>query len=139
MDAFQFYKEIFKRSCPVKKKFPSQMRREEARKNKYCLNKSNQISVEESEDKKSTDNTKALKVTEEVFETSVKSKNRSVEETVDNKLSDKMKASKILEKVIIKCVNFGENFKTTQGLKDHCYQAHHNLPKNHKYNCDQCN
>ena len=93
------------------------MRREEARKNKYCLNKSNQVSVEESEDKKSTDNTKALKVTEEVFEKSDESKNLFVEETVDKKFSYKMKASEIPEEVFIKCVNCGENFKTTQGWK----------------------
>ena len=94
--------------------------------------------MEESEDKKSTDNTKALEVTEEVFEKSVKSKNLFVEETVDKRLSDKTKASEILEEVFIKCVNCGENFKTTQGLKDHCDQVHHNLPKNDKYKCDQC-
>ena len=35
------------------------MRREEARRNKYCLNKSNQVYVEETDDKKSTDKTKA--------------------------------------------------------------------------------
>ena len=102
-------------------------------------NKSNQDSVEDSEDKKSIDNTKASKVTEEVFEKSNKSKNLSVEETVDNKFSDKMKASEILEEVFIKCVNWGENFNTTQGLKEHCLQSHHNLPINHKYKCDQCN
>ena len=64
MDAFQFNKELFESSCPFKKKSPSQMRREETRKNEYCLNKFNQVSVEESEDKKATDNTKALKLTE---------------------------------------------------------------------------
>ena len=121
MDAFQFNKELLKSSSPVKKKSPSHMRREEARRNQ-----SNQVSVEESEDKKSTDNTKALKVIEEGFEKSEGSKNLSVEETVDKKLSDKMKGSEILEELIIKCVNYGENFKTTQGLKDHCDQAHHN-------------
>ena len=50
-----------------------------------------------------------------------------------------MKASEILEKVFIKCVNCGENFKTTQGLKDYCDQAYYNLPKNYKQKCDQCN
>ena len=105
------------------------MRREEARKNNHCLNKSSKVSVEESEDKKSTDKTKASKVTEEVFEKSNESMNISVEETVHKKFSDKIKASEILEEILIKCVNCGENFKTTQGLKDHCDQTHHNLPK----------
>ena len=105
------------------------MRREEARINKYCLNKSNQVSVGESEyEKKSTDNTKASKVIKEVFEKSDESKNLSVEDTVDKKSYDKMKASEILEEGFIKCVNCGENFKNTQGLKDNCDQAHHNLP-----------
>ena len=45
MDAFQFNKELFKSFCPVKNKSASQMRREEARRNKYCLGKSNQVSV----------------------------------------------------------------------------------------------
>ena len=130
MDAFQFNKELFKSSCPIKKKSPSQMRREERRRNKYCLNKSNHVSVEESEDKKSTNKTKALKVIEEVFEKSDESKNLSVEETVDKTLSDKMKAAEVLEEVFLKCDNRGKNFKTTQGLKYHCDQAHHNLPKN---------
>ena len=94
--------------------------------------------MEESEDKKNTDNTKALKVTEEAFEKFDKSMNLSVKETVDKKFSDKIKASEILEEVFIKCVNCWENFKTSQGLKDHCDQAHHNLPKNHKYKYDQC-
>ena len=138
MDAFQFKKELLKSSCPVKKKSPSHLSREEEKKNKFCLNISNQVSVEESEDKKSTENTKASKVTEEVFKKSDKSKNLFVEETVDKKFSDKMKASEILEEVFIKCVNWGENFKTTQGLKDHYDQAHNNLPKNQKYKCEQC-
>ena len=50
-----------------------------------------------------------------------------------------MKASEVLEEVYVKCDNCGKNFKTTQGLKDHCDQAHHNLPKRQKYKCDQCN
>ena len=49
------YQGAFQSFCPVKKKSPSQMRREEARKNKYCLTKSNQVYVEETEDKKSSD------------------------------------------------------------------------------------
>ena len=53
--------------------------------------------MEESEDKNSTDNTKALKKIKEVFEKSDKHKNLSVEETLDKKLSDKMKSSEILE------------------------------------------
>ena len=43
------------------------MRREEARRNKYCLTKSNQVYVEETEDKKSSDK-KASEVIEVVFE-----------------------------------------------------------------------
>ena len=35
-----------------------------------------------------------------------------------------MKASEVLEEVFVKCDNCGENFKTTQDLKDHCDQAH---------------
>ena len=58
------------------------MRREEASINEYCLNKSNQH-VEEAEDKKSTDKTKASEVIEEVFEKCDESKNISVKETVD--------------------------------------------------------
>ena len=50
----------------------------------YCFNKSNQVSVKEAEDKKSTDKIKASEVIEEVFEKCVESKNISVEETVDN-------------------------------------------------------
>ena len=61
MDAFQLNKELFKSYCLVKKKSPSQMRREEARRNKYCFNKSNQVSLEESGDKKSTDKIKHSK------------------------------------------------------------------------------
>ena len=62
------------------------MRREEARRNRYCLYKSNQVSVEDSEDKNSTDKTKVLKVIEEVFEKSDKYKNHFVKETVDKKV-----------------------------------------------------
>ena len=43
------------------------MRREEAKINKYWVNKSNQVSVEQAEVKKSTDKTKASEVIEEVF------------------------------------------------------------------------
>ena len=92
------------------------MRREEVRINKYCLKKSNQVSVEEAEDKKSTDKTKASEVIQEVFEKCDESKIIFVEETVDKKFSDNMKASEVLEKVLVKCDNCGENFKTTQGL-----------------------
>ena len=52
---FPIYQGAFQRFCPVKKKSPSQMRREESRRNKYCLNKYNQVYVEETEDKKSCD------------------------------------------------------------------------------------
>ena len=62
MDALQFNKELFKSSCPVNKKSLSQVRREEARMNKYCLSKSNKVSGEEAKDKKSTDKTKASEV-----------------------------------------------------------------------------
>ena len=75
MDACQFNNELFKSSCPVKKKSTSQMRREEARRNIYCPNKYKQVSVEESEDKKCTDKAKASEVIEEVFGKSEKSKN----------------------------------------------------------------
>ena len=67
MDAVWFNKELFKSSCPGNKKSASQMWREEARINKYCINESNQVSVEEAEDQKSTDKTKAYEVIEEVF------------------------------------------------------------------------
>lgn len=43
---------------------------------------------------------------------------------MDKKFSDKMKASEVLEEVFVKCDNCGENFKTTQDLKDRCDQAH---------------
>ena len=49
---------------------------------------------------------------------------------------DKIKASEALEEVFLKCDNCGKIFKTTQGLKEHCAQAHQNLPKNQKYKCD---
>ena len=49
-----------------------------------------------------------------------------------------MKAYEVLEEVFVKCDNSGENSKTTQGLKDHCDQAHQNLPKSHKYICGKC-
>ena len=51
----------FQSFCPVKKMKPSQMRREEARRNKYCLDKSHQVYVEETEDKKSSDKINLLK------------------------------------------------------------------------------
>ena len=66
MDAARFSKELFKSSCPGNKQSPSQMRREEAGINKYCVNISNQVSVEEAKDKNSTDKTKAFEVIEEV-------------------------------------------------------------------------
>ena len=80
--------------------------------------------MEEAQDKKSTDKTKASEVIEKVFEKCDKSRNISVVETVDKKFSDKMKASEFLEEVFVKCDNCGENFKTTQDLKDRCDQAH---------------
>ena len=43
---------------------------------------------------------------------------------MDKKFSDKMKASEVLKEVFVKCDNNGENFKTTQDLKDRCDQAH---------------
>ena len=54
------------------------MRRKEARRNKYCLNKSNLVYVEETEDKKSSDK-KASEVIEVGFEKCDKSKYVSVE------------------------------------------------------------
>ena len=50
-----------------------------------------------------------------------------------------MKASAVLEEVLVNCDNCGKNIKTAQGFKDHSEQAHQNLPKSHKYKCDQCN
>ena len=44
-----------------------------------------------------------------------------------------MKASAVLDEVFVKCDHCGKNFKTAQGLTDHCDQAHQNLPKSHKY------
>ena len=114
------------------------MTRKEARRNKYCHGKSKHVSVEETEEKKFTDKTKVSEVIEEVFEKYDKAKNVFVEETVDKKFSDKIKASEFLEEVFVKYDNCGKNFKTTQCLKYHCDQAHKNLPKSHKYNCDQC-
>ena len=111
MDAFQFNKDLFKSSCPVKKKSPSQMRREEARRNKYCLNKCNKVYVEETKDKKSTDKTIASEVIEKVFDKCDESKNVSVEETVDEKFLDEMKASEVLEEVFLKCENSGKKSK----------------------------
>ena len=40
-----------------------------------------------------------------------------------------MKASAVLEEVFVKYDHSGEKFKTAQGLKDYCDQAHQNLPK----------
>ena len=51
---------------------------------------------------------------------------------MDNKFSDKIKASEVLEEVFLKCDNWGENFKTKPGFKDHRDQAHPNLPNLHK-------
>ena len=44
------------------------MRREEGKRNKYCLSKSNLLYVEETENKKSSDKKKASDVIEVVFE-----------------------------------------------------------------------
>ena len=55
------------------------MKREEARRNKYCVNKSNHVYVEETEDKKSSDKKKPSEVIEVVFEKCDKSKHVSVE------------------------------------------------------------
>ena len=57
---FPIYQETFQSFCPVKKKSPSQMRWEKARRNECCLKKSNQLYVEEPEDKKSFDKKKNL-------------------------------------------------------------------------------
>ena len=51
----------------------------EARRNKYCLNKSNYVYVEETEDKKSSDKKKPSEVIEVVFEKCDKSKYVSIE------------------------------------------------------------
>ena len=55
------------------------MKSEEARINKYCLNKSNHVYVEETEGKKSSDKKKPSEVIEVVFEKCEKSKYVSVE------------------------------------------------------------
>jgi hypothetical protein len=52
---FPIYQGAFQSFCPVKKKSPSQIKREEARRNKYYLNKSNHVYMEETEYKKSSD------------------------------------------------------------------------------------
>ena len=62
------------------------MRRDEARINKYCLNKYFQVSVEEAEDKKSTDKIKVSEVLKEQFKKCDESKNIHVEGTVDEKV-----------------------------------------------------
>ena len=51
------------------------MRRKESRKNKYCHDKSNRVSVEETEDIKFTDKIKVSEAIEEVFEKCHKLKN----------------------------------------------------------------
>ena len=88
------------------------MRSEEARINKYCLNKSYQVLVEEAEDKKSTDKIKASEVIEEQMEKCDESKNTYVEETLDNKFSDNMKDPEALEEVFVRC-QLWRNFETT--------------------------
>ena len=60
------------------------MRREEARIKIYCFKKSNQVSVKEAKDKKSTYKRKASEVIEEIFEKYEESKNIFVEENVDD-------------------------------------------------------
>ena len=55
------------------------MRREEGKRNKYCLNKSNLVYVEETDIKKSSDKKEASQVMEVVFEKCDKSKYVSVE------------------------------------------------------------
>ena len=47
-----------------------------------------------------------------------------------------MKASAVLEEVFVKFDHCGKNFKTAQGLKDHCDQAHQNLLKSNRYKDD---
>ena len=53
-------------------------------------------------------------------------------------MSDRTKAFAVLEEEV-NCDNCGKNIKTAQGLKEHCDRAHQNLPKSHKYKCDQWN
>ena len=96
------------------------MRREEAWRNKYCLDKCNQVSVEETEGKNLTDKTKASEVIEVVFENMTNPRMFFVEKTVEKESSDKIKASNFIGKVFVKCDNCGKNFKTEQDLKDHC-------------------
>ena len=54
---FPIYQGAFQSFYPVKKKSPSQMKSEEARRNEYCLNKLNHVYVERTEDKKSSKKT----------------------------------------------------------------------------------
>ena len=58
--------------------------------------------MEEAEDKKSTDKTKASEVVEKSILKCEESKIVSVEETVDKKFSDEMKASEVIEEVFSK-------------------------------------
>ena len=58
---FPIYQGAFQSVGPIKKKSPSQMRREKARRNKYYLSKSIQVYVQETYDKKSSDKKKLIK------------------------------------------------------------------------------
>ena len=58
---FPIYQGAFQSFYPIKKKLLSQMRREEGKRNKYCLNRSNLFYVEETENKQSSDKKKLLK------------------------------------------------------------------------------
>ena len=55
------------------------MRREKGKRNEYCLNKSNLVYVEETENKKSSDKKIASEVIEVIFDKCDKSKYVSVE------------------------------------------------------------
>ena len=64
----------------MKKKFPSQLSREKARREKHNLEKLNNVSVKETVDSKSLNHTNASEVIEEES-----SKNVSVKESLDKK------------------------------------------------------
>ena len=86
-------KELFRSSSPdVKKKSLSQLRREKARREKRHLEKAKNVSVKETVECKSSNDTKTSEVIEEVFP-----KNVSVKESVDNKSFKETTFSEVME------------------------------------------
>ena len=75
------------------------MRREEGKRNKYCLNRSNLFYVEETENKKSSDKKKLLKEQKQYLKNVMNLGMFLLNKTVDLKCSDKMKFSAVLEEV----------------------------------------